>query len=87
MRRTHWICTLQSYFFIHNYLQIFQIWKGRMSFPGKLRGQKCVIFCFSQMFRKKKIFQGSDFMVLLVTLLLGAAGRIGNLLTDHYGGG
>ncbi|WWO95633.1 MAG: prolipoprotein diacylglyceryl transferase [Candidatus Dasytiphilus stammeri] len=82
--RIGYVLFYNLHFFIQKPLEIFQIWKGGMSFHGGLIGVICVIFCFSLMCRK--IFlQVSDFMVPLVPLGLGA-GRIGNFINGELWG-
>ncbi|WWO96758.1 MAG: prolipoprotein diacylglyceryl transferase [Candidatus Dasytiphilus stammeri] len=82
--RIGYVVFYNLHFFIQNPLEIFQIWKGGMSFHGGLIGIICVIFWFSLLFQKK-ILQVSDFMVPLVPLGLGA-GRIGNFINGELWG-
>ncbi|MEI4220189.1 MAG: prolipoprotein diacylglyceryl transferase [Candidatus Dasytiphilus stammeri] len=82
--RIGYVVFYNFYFFIKNPLEIFQIWKGGMSFHGGVIGVLCVILCFSLMVRKT-FLQVSDFMVPLVPLGLGA-GRIGNFINGELWG-
>ncbi|XBC42165.1 MAG: prolipoprotein diacylglyceryl transferase [Buchnera aphidicola (Meitanaphis elongallis)] len=71
-------------FFFNNYLHIFKIWEGGMSFHGGLLGVIIAIFYFSKKL-KKNFFLISDLIVPLVPVGLGA-GRIGNFINGELWG-
>lgn len=70
--------------FLEHPLEIFQVWKGGMSFHGGLIGVLVAAWLFGRK-HHKRFFVISDFVAPLVPLGLGA-GRIGNFINGELWG-
>ncbi|XBC38048.1 MAG: prolipoprotein diacylglyceryl transferase [Buchnera aphidicola (Floraphis choui)] len=82
--RIGYILFYNPVFFFNNFLNIFKVWEGGMSFHGGLLGVIIVIFYFSKKFNKK-FFLISDLIAPLVPFGLGI-GRIGNFINGELWG-
>jgi phosphatidylglycerol:prolipoprotein diacylglycerol transferase len=71
-------------FYLHNPLEIFQLWKGGMSSHGGILGVLAVLVLFARV-RGKPFLQVADFAVPLIPLGL-AAGRMGNFINGELWG-
>lgn len=70
--------------FIDNYLYLFQIWHGGMSFHGGLIGVIIVMLWYARV-NQRNFFQVADFIAPIVPFGLGA-GRLGNFINGELWG-
>ncbi|XBC43074.1 MAG: prolipoprotein diacylglyceryl transferase [Buchnera aphidicola (Kaburagia rhusicola ensigallis)] len=82
--RLGYILFYNPLFYFNNFIHIFKVWEGGMSFHGGLLGVIIVILYFSRKFNRN-FFLISDSIVPLVPIALGA-GRIGNFINGELWG-
>lgn len=68
----------------HNWFEVFEIWKGGMSFHGGAIGVIVALFCFARRY-KFAFFKLSDIVVLVVPVGL-FLGRLANFVNDELWG-
>lgn len=68
----------------HNWFEVFEIWKGGMSFHGGAIGVIVALFCFAKRY-KFAFFKLSDIVVLVVPVGL-FLGRLANFVNDELWG-
>lgn len=68
----------------HNWFEVFEIWKGGMSFHGGAIGVIVALFCFARHY-KFAFFKLSDIVVLVVPVGL-FLGRLANFVNDELWG-